>query len=352
MAKKRLGIDALFVSTVVPEAETVAVRKLPLEKIIPNPNQPRRRIEASALNALVDSIRQSGVLQPIIVRELKDFPASATQHYQIVAGERRFQAARLAGLSEIPVIVRTLSDEESLQLALVENLQREDLNPVEETEGYLALLKLRLRTEAEFETFSKAEDIDPYSDVLRLLFAMNNNRKLQKEEVPSTRRVNNNVVIKLSEIVEQIFNSIGKTNWLSFVQHRLPLRRLPEDVLEALRAGKIEYTKARAIGRITSENLVCSESEALELRKSLLEKAISEALSLGVIKELIEEQTAKLAQEKKNKPNNQLKLKTLARETTKQLSKLRLNKLSKEHQTQLQEKLNELAQLVESINAV
>lgn len=355
MAKKRLGIDALFVSTVVPDADSVAVRKLPLERISPNPNQPRRRIEASALNALVESIRHSGVLQPIIVREIKSTEItniSAQNFYQIVAGERRFQASRLAGLSEIPVIVRTLSDEESLQLALIENLQREDLNPVEETEGYLALLKIRLRLESDFASFAKPNDIDPYGDVLRLLFAMNNNRKVQ--DPAAIRRVNNNVVINLSTIVEEVFTAIGKTNWLSFVQHRLPLRRLPEDVLEALRTGKIEYTKARAIGRLSAENLACSEEDALELRKSLLDKAISESLSLGAIRELIEEQTAKLVEEKKkNKPaNDQVKLKVLARETTKQLSKLRLNKLSKDHQAQLQEKLSELAQLVESLSTV
>ena len=280
MAKKRLGIDALFASTAVPDADAIAVRRLLLETIVPNPNQPRRRLDVTALNALVESIRQSGVLQPIIVREIRsnDFSSNfssltnnqTTPRYEIVAGERRWQAAKLAGLLDIPTIIRSLSDQDALQIALVENLQREDLNPIEETEGYLALLKLKLNSDEDFASFSRANDTDPYADVLRLLFAMNNNRtahKVTSENKTPRSRVNNNVVIKLSLLVEAVFSAIGKTNWLSFIQHRLPLRRLPNDVLDALRAGQLEYTKARVISRLTSETLGCSEEKAFEIRK-------------------------------------------------------------------------------------
>lgn len=348
MAKKRLGIDALFASTIVPDADAVAVRKIALNKIIPNPNQPRRRLEPAALTALVESIRQSGILQPIIVRELK----SGEAPYQIVAGERRWQAAKLAALTEIPAIIRTLSDEESLQLALVENLQREDLNPVEETEGYLALLKLKLRDEIEFAAFVRPNDTDPFGDVLRLLFAMNNNRTAQKEAQENGRsKVNNNVVINLTPIVESVFSAIGRTNWLSFIQHRLPLRRLPADVLTALRNGKIEYTKARAIGRLTSETLKCSESQALALRKTILNQAIAESLSLIAIRRLIEAEKNKLTNVDKNKVTTTEHLQVLARQTAKELKELKLSQLSEEHQKQLQEKLEELTQLVELVRS-
>jgi ParB family chromosome partitioning protein len=360
MAKKRLGIDALFASTAVPDADAVAVRKLLLEKITPNPNQPRRKLDPNALNALVESIRQSGVLQPIIVRELKSKslnPLVNSQNtiYEIVAGERRWQAARLAGLTEIPTIIRTLSDEEALQLALIENLQREDLNPIEETEGYLALLKIKLTLEEDFSYFNKENDPDPYGDVLRLLFAMNNHRNNQKvnpDNKTSRSRVNNNVVIKLSEIVETVFSAIGKTNWLSFIQHRLPLRRLPNDVLEALRDGQIEYTKARLISRLTSETLSCNEEKALEIRKSILDKAIKESLSLGVIKKLVQEQIS-FEKQKSNIPTkvSSPELQQLTSNTLKQLKKLRLENLSQEQQNQLKEKLNELSQLVELVES-
>ncbi|MCC6284058.1 MAG: ParB/RepB/Spo0J family partition protein [Phycisphaerales bacterium] len=100
------------------------VRLLPLDAIVPNPFQPRREIDAASLQALADSLKQAGVLQPIVVRQIGD-------RFQLVAGERRWRAASLAGLTEIPAIVRALSDAESAQLALIENIQREDLNPMD-----------------------------------------------------------------------------------------------------------------------------------------------------------------------------------------------------------------------------
>lgn len=358
MAKKRLGIDALFATTAVPDADAVAVRRLLLETIIPNPNQPRRRLDASALNALVESIKQSGVLQPIIVREIKSNNLTSLTNnarYEIVAGERRWQAARLAGLLDIPTIVRSLSDEEALQLALIENLQREDLNPIEETEGYLALLKLKLTGEEGFLSFARANDEDPYGDVLRLLFAMNNHRTAQKvdsENKVSRSRVNNNVVINLSLIVETVFSAIGKTNWLSFIQHRLPLRRLPNDILEALREGKLEYTKARLISRLTSQTLACTENQAKEIRKSILEQTIIKSLSLGAIRRLIQEKINQLQEEQTPKINQKVsspELQALTANTLKQLKKIRLETLSDEQQQQLKEKLSELSQLVEFV---
>ncbi len=108
---------------------------LPLQKVEPNPNQPRRDFDPEALEALSESIAQHGVLQPLTVRELE------SGYYQIIAGERRWRAARLAGLREIPAIVIEADDKKATELALIENLQREDLNPVEEAMGYSRLLK-------------------------------------------------------------------------------------------------------------------------------------------------------------------------------------------------------------------
>ena len=108
---------------------------LPLQKVEPNPNQPRRDFDPEALEALSESIAQHGVLQPLTVRELE------SGYYQIIAGERRWRAARLAGLREIPAIVIEADDKKATELALIETLQREDLNPVEEAMGYSRLLK-------------------------------------------------------------------------------------------------------------------------------------------------------------------------------------------------------------------
>ena len=112
-----------------------AVTTLPLQRIEPNPNQPRKRFDEVELQALADSIAQHGLLQPLAVRDM------GNGYYQIIAGERRWRACRLAGLSEVPVTVVEADDRTVMELALIENLQREDLNPMEEAEGYRVLLE-------------------------------------------------------------------------------------------------------------------------------------------------------------------------------------------------------------------
>jgi len=124
------GLSALLSST---PTEGDVLIEVTLDQIEPNPNQPRKTFESSSLEELAASIRASGVIQPIIVRQAGD-------GYQLIAGERRWRAARQAGLERIPAIVREASDGESLELALVENLLREDLNPMEEAEAYRHLL--------------------------------------------------------------------------------------------------------------------------------------------------------------------------------------------------------------------
>lgn len=109
------------------------VKNLNLDKITPNPYQPRQEFDDEQLNALAASIREKGLIQPIVVRETDD-------GYQIIAGERRWRACRLLGMSEIKAIVRDAGDEEMAELALIENLQREDLSPIEEAQAYQTLL--------------------------------------------------------------------------------------------------------------------------------------------------------------------------------------------------------------------
>lgn len=120
------------------EPETV----LSISEIVRNPNQPRKTFDEDKLAELADSIRQNGVLQPILVRR-------KGQKYEIVAGERRYQASKLAGLKEIPAVVREIDDDKVFQLALIENLQRSDLSPIEEAKGYKQLLMSRSLTQEE-----------------------------------------------------------------------------------------------------------------------------------------------------------------------------------------------------------
>lgn len=125
------GINALFPGESLATVETI--ENLHLKSIQPNPYQPRKIFDDEAIQELCDSIKEHGILQPIIVRKKGTL-------YEIVAGERRFRAAKFAGLDEIPAIVRDLTDEETMELAILENLQREDLTPIEEAEAYSKLM--------------------------------------------------------------------------------------------------------------------------------------------------------------------------------------------------------------------
>lgn len=120
--------------------------KLPIEDIVPNPNQPRIHFNETELRELSESIKEHGVLQPLLVRKHGN-------GYEIIAGERRYQASKLAGLEELPAIIKEVNDEEMLALALIENLQRSDLNPVEEAKGYRQLIDASGMTQ---EALSKA----------------------------------------------------------------------------------------------------------------------------------------------------------------------------------------------------
>lgn len=144
MAKKSglgRGLNAL-ISEANAETGNEPEAVLSISEIVRNPNQPRKTFDEDKLAELADSIRQNGVLQPILVRR-------KGQKYEIVAGERRYQASKLAGLKEIPAVVREIDDDKVFQLALIENLQRSDLSPIEEAKGYRQLLTSRSLTQEE-----------------------------------------------------------------------------------------------------------------------------------------------------------------------------------------------------------
>jgi ParB family transcriptional regulator, chromosome partitioning protein len=125
------GLSALLGT---PEVETDQLREIDIDRILPNSHQPRKNFNEDALNELADSIREHGVIQPIVVSALDD------GFFQIIAGERRWRASQRAGLLRIPVVVREAGPHDALELALIENLQREDLNPMEEAQAYERLI--------------------------------------------------------------------------------------------------------------------------------------------------------------------------------------------------------------------
>ena len=254
--KGKASLSVLFGDDEV--AEPTAEKLLSIESIELPSSQPRRYFDSQAMQALILSVKTDGILQPLLVRPLGE------KGYELVAGERRYRAAKEVGLTEVPVIIRDLTQQQALRVALVENLQREDLNPVEETEGILQLLSHHLEYDLE--------------EVVRLLYRMQND----------VQRMNDNVIIHHeTQIVVKVFSELGRMSWESFVSNRLGLLKLPSDIQEALRRGQIEYTKARAIAKVKDE----------QARKSLLEAAIDECLSLTQIKERIAELKAGTSEE-------------------------------------------------------
>jgi len=183
--------------------------------------------------------------------------------YELVAGERRFQAAKKANLESVPVVIRDLSDTEAYELALMENLQREDLNPVEETEGILELLSRKLNQER--------------SEIISIFQQTAHPNRTSKKKT-----VNTGIHKNAFGVIESVFKSLGNITINSFRTNRLPLLNLPSYLLEALQEGKIEYSKARAIGRVKDEKkakLLLTDSlkdnlsrKEIELRVSLLNK--------------------------------------------------------------------------------
>jgi ParB family transcriptional regulator, chromosome partitioning protein len=188
---------AAAISDAIPKAEfseevSTAVasdRTLPLSKIRPNPEQPRRSFPQGSLAELASSIKTHGLIQPILVEECPD------GNFMIVAGERRYRAAALAGLTDVPVIVRVFTPQKRLEIALIENVQREDLNPVEEAEAYRTLMALGGRSQ------------------------------------------------------EEVADVVGKSR--SAVANSIRILRLPEPVLAALREGSLSLGHAKALLAVT-----------------------------------------------------------------------------------------------------
>ena len=222
------------------DGSALTAKLVPLSQIVMPGTQPRHYFDPKAMSSLIESVSNEGILQPLLVRPVGN-------KYELVAGERRYRAAKECSLRKVPVTIREISDTQAIQYALTENLQREDLNPVEETEGILDLLALKLSTDRE-----------------GVIFLLN---KLSKAKRGMT--ADYDVRSSEKQILAEVFASIGKMSPESFRTHRLPLLNLPSDILNALRAGEIEYTKAREIAKVESE------SERMDLLSDVLEYNLS-----------------------------------------------------------------------------
>ncbi len=202
------GIDALFQD--LAGLETVDVKKdevleLSLNELRPNPYQPRKTFDEVSLQELANSIEQSGVFQPIIVRK------SAVKGYEIIAGERRFRASKLAKKETIPAIIREFDEESMMQVAVLENLQREDLNPLEEAEAYDMLMKNLKLTQAEVaERLGKSR---PYiANYLRLLSLPKLVKEMMQDERLSMGQARTLLGLKNKEQILKLANRCVKEN--------------------------------------------------------------------------------------------------------------------------------------------
>jgi ParB family chromosome partitioning protein len=187
---------------------------LPISSLQPNPRQPRRFFDPAPLQQLAQSIRQQGVLQPLMVRPLDN------GQYEIVYGERRWRAAQQAGLTSVPVLIRTLSPEEVDVISAVENLQREDLNRFDEVTSKLNLV---------------AHHFGVNTDAAVLLL-----KQLRSDPGSAPEQV---------DALEQLFAQLGREQWTSFVTNGLPALHLPATLIQAVQSGRLDYSKAVLISR-------------------------------------------------------------------------------------------------------
>ncbi len=231
----------------VPEVSTSALR---LERIDFNLEQPRRYHDPEAHQGLIDSVRKHGVIQPIIVR-------GRGERYEVVAGERRTRAALAAGLVDIPAVVLDVSDLEALEISTLENLSREDLNPLEETEAVLRLLEKRLEV--------------PRDRVVWLLRQFDNEAR--------GRSANSRIGNRERETIEAVFKSVGRFSPQSFVTNRLPLLNLPEDLQATIMTGKLSFTIAKLLAS------VIDPKRRAELMKQIVKNNLSKTEATKLIQE-------------------------------------------------------------------
>lgn len=210
------GIDAIFSDFEAIDSDKEAVEELALAEIRPNPYQPRKTFDHAALQELANSIKQSGVFQPIIVRQ-------SINGYEIIAGERRFRASKLAGKETIPAIIRDIDETQMMEIAVLENLQREDLTPLEEAEAYQTLIKkLALTQEQVSERIGKSR---PYiANYLRLLTLPDPTKKLLQAGQLSMGQARTLLSLKKKDQIDALAVKAAKEN--------LTVRQLEQLVLQ------------------------------------------------------------------------------------------------------------------------
>ncbi len=251
MAKKRgglgRGLDAIFIQNETEDGGSTVTLKI--SEIEPNHNQPRRDFDEESLSKLAESIKAHGLIQPIVVRPLLG------GGYQIVAGERRYRACRIAELTEVPVIIRELTEKETMEIALIENLQREDLNPIEEALGYKSLMDEHGLSQEEVSS-AVGKSRPAVANTLRLL------------KLPE----------KLSALVREGKLSAGHARALLSIENEKEMEKLADEVINSdLSVRQIERIAKQQIRKPAVE-----KSERKPSYYSMVEQTLSEYLGKKV----------------------------------------------------------------------
>jgi len=265
MEKKALGkgISALIPPGAI-EENNVKITFLPIEKIKPNPYQPREDFNSQGMDDLVQSIKEKGIIQPILVRRQGD-------HYELIAGERRYRAANILNIKELPVIIRDVDDKDSLELALIENIQRENLNPIEEAKAYQYLIdKFDLTQEKIAEVLGKSRagianflrllklPLEVQKDIATGQLSIGHGKILLELDDTNRQRILSQEVIAKLLSVRELELLIKKekpkgalTRWKN--QQADPYVRVIEDQLQQLLGTKVRIMKKKKRGHIKIE---------------------------------------------------------------------------------------------------
>lgn len=302
MSKTKVDHESVFgdlLGDLKETAGTFEQRDIPLDQIVFNHNQPRKHIDEEALENLTTSIKDKGVLEPILVRRVGE-------SYEVVAGERRTRAAAAAGLASVPAIIRDMDADQAFEVAIIENLQREDLNPVEETDAVLRLLSMQLER--------------PTSDILEGI------RSLYDE---ARGRTGNTRISKSErERIVGIFEALGRFTPSSFHINRVPILSLPPELLNAVRRGELNYPKAKVLARVKGE----------EEQAKLLKKAVAEQLSRQEVTDLVKRE--------EDKPEPQDEVYGHLKRVRTSLTLKRVNALDDKKQKRVKKLLSELERLL------
>ncbi|MDR0315253.1 MAG: ParB/RepB/Spo0J family partition protein [Oscillospiraceae bacterium] len=251
MAKKGglgKGLDALFSENSVEEISAISAVKLKLTEIEPNKEQPRKTFDEKSLGELADSISRNGVLQPLLVRPMRD------GSYQLVAGERRWRASRIAGLNEVPVVIKDMTDEQAMEISLVENLQREDLNPIEEAEGIKLLIE-RYGLTQEDAASRIGRSRPAVANSLRLLNLPEKVRILTRDGKLSAGHARALLTLANEDEIIKIARSV--------VENDLSVREVERLAKTADKTGRVSFVKEKALRDTFYSEVELALSQAL-----------------------------------------------------------------------------------------